>query len=114
MRRGSKRREPLPVTKGGFVTDTLHSGTHPHWSEAGDWRPGRWDPMVNAPSRGNILNVRGRGAQGETFEPMHYACGGGEEQPYFVGWFVPDTCGGFVQVHPVEWQPLRAAIKETA
>lgn len=84
---------------------------HPHWSESVDWRAGRWDPMVNAPCRGSpILHVRGREADGRVVEPMHYACGDGDGMmPPFDGWFVPCRSGdAFVQVRPVEWQPLRA------
>ncbi len=80
----------------------------PHWSEAIEWRDGRWDPMSNAPSEGSpIMEVRGRGEKGEIFEDMHYAYGGGEDQPYFRGWFIPSG-QGFMQVRPVEWQPKRA------
>lgn len=65
--------------------------------------------MSNAPVLGMILHVRGRDASGRILEPMHYACGGGEEQPPFEGWFVPYKHGeGFYQVQPVEWQPLSA------
>ena len=89
---------------------------YPHWSEAVDWRPGRWDPMVNAPRAGYpILHVRGREANGRVVEPMLYACGDGDGlMPPFVGWFVPygKTGEGFYEVEPVEWQPLRAAQHE--
>ena len=83
---------------------------HPHWSESVDWPADRWDPMVNAPSMGYpIMHVRGRTLLGKVLEPMHYACGDGDGlMPPFDGWFVPDSVGsGFVQVSPVEWQPLR-------
>lgn len=98
--------------------DKLHCDQHPHWSESVDWRPGRWDPLDNAPSEGSpILNVRGRLADGTIVEPMHRACGDGDGlMPPFNGWFVPcktlfgPTVGdGFHEVSPVEWQPLRAA-----
>lgn len=80
----------------------------PHWSRAIDWRAGRWDPMTNAP-RGSGLEVRGRDKDGGILEPMHWASDlSGEEQPAFQGWFVPCPGGGYSQVHPVEWQPLRA------
>ncbi len=99
---------------------TLHNPPkHPHWSEAVDWRPGRWDPMVNAPRAGYpILHVRGRAADGRVFEPMHYACGDGDGlMPPFVGWFVPypreARASGFYGVDPVEWQPIRAEQAET-
>jgi hypothetical protein len=88
---------------------------HPHWSEAIDWRPGRWDPLINAPTRGSpILHIRGRASDGRVFEPMHYACGDGDGlMPSFDGWFVPvtDSRGkvlAYHQVDPVEWQPLGA------
>lgn len=100
--------KPCPVHQ---VPDTHHSERVPHWSECIEWRPGRWDPMANAPSRGSsILKVRGRDAKGAILEPMHFAEGGGEEQPSFKGWFVPygDGMSGSYEVHPVEWQPLRA------
>ena len=93
---------------------TLHNPpAHPHWSEAVDWRAGRWDPMCNAPKSGYpILEVRGRTAEGRIVEPMHYACGDGDGlMPAFDGWFVPyrpDQKGGFYEVRPIEWQPLRA------
>lgn len=107
MRRASRRGEPLPVSFDKFTADTMHSDMRPHWSESVDWRPGRWDPMANAPTRGKIIHVRGRDAAGNILEPVHYACGGGEEQPAFDGWFKP--CGsGFMECRPVEWQPLRA------
>ncbi len=86
-----------------------------HWSETIDWRHDRWDPMSNAPVEGYpILHVRGRTEAGHIVEPMHYAYGGGEEQPPFRGWFVPASFNPdgiarhFSEVHPVEWQPLRA------
>lgn len=84
--------------------------TEVHWSESVDWRHDRWDPMSNAPTSGlPILHVRGRTAKGLIFEPMHYAYGGGDEQPPFRGWFVPGSSGrGYVEVTPVEWQPLCA------
>lgn len=88
----------------------MHAPQHgkPHWSETVEWRPDRWDPMDNAPTEGQILEVRGRDAAGSVLEPMHYAYGGGDEQPAFRGWFVPFKSGrGFFQVSPVEWQPLR-------
>lgn len=83
----------------------------PHWSEAIEWRPGRWDPMNSAPMRGNpIMRVRGRTQDGHVIEDMHYACGDGDGlMPPFDGWFAPDLNGsGFHQVRPVEWQPQRA------
>ena len=53
-----------------------------------------------------------RSEGGSIFEPMHYAHGDGDGlMPAFDGWFVPyrpDLSGGFYQVRPVEWQPLRA------
>ncbi len=92
----------------------VHSERHAHWSESVEWRAGRWDAMSSAPTRGNIImNIRGRSENGEILEPMHYACGGGEEQPPFEGWFLPYKSGsGFYQVRPVEWQPLRAQVSE--
>lgn len=90
--------------------DTLHTQRSPHWSLSVDWRPGRWDPLTNAPVGGYpILHVRGRCEDGSIIDDMHYACGGGEEQPPFDGWFAPYKSGdGFYQVRPVEWQPLTA------
>lgn len=95
----------------------LHSPDHgrPHWSEAVDWRPGRWDPMNSAPTRGYpILHVRGRTLDGKIIEDMHYACGDGDGlMPPFDGWFAPEPGGaGFYQVRPVEWQPQRAIPQE--
>lgn len=88
--------------------DRLDSPRHPHWSVSCEWRPGRWDPMSNAPA--STREIRGRDASGKLLEPMHFACDlSGEEQPAFQGWFVPSTGGrGFYQVRPVEWQPLSA------
>jgi hypothetical protein len=89
----------------------LHSERNPHWSEGVDWRPGRWDPMSNAPCRGYpIMEVRGREADGTIVEPMHYACGDGDGMMLpFDGWFIPNRGGsGFIECRPVEWQPLRA------
>ncbi len=88
----------------------------PHWSETIDWRPGRWDPLSNAPIEGYpILHVRGRDEKGNLLEPMHYAYGDGDGlMPPFRGWFVPSGERGFQQVHPVEWQPLRASPDEPA
>lgn len=85
-----------------------------HWSERIEWRPGRWDPMSNAPMTGPIVHVRGRDKNGVLLEPMHYAYGGGEEQPPFRGWFIPYSNPklGFHQVNPVEWQPLKASPDE--
>jgi hypothetical protein len=94
------------------VPDTFHSERFPHWSESIEWRAGRWDPITNAPMGGYpILKVRGRDAKGNILEPIHFAEGGGEEQPPFRGWFVPygDGRSGFYQVRPIEWQPLRAS-----
>jgi hypothetical protein len=85
----------------------IHSESHPHWSETIEWRDGRWDAMSSAPTAGKIMEVRGRSENGNIFEPMHYAYGGGDEQPAFRGWFIP-AGGGYMQVLPVEWQPLRA------
>lgn len=92
-----------------------HSEQHPHWSTTVEWRAGRWDPMSNAPTEGYpIAHVRGRDANGQVLEPIHYAYGGGEEQPPFRGWFLPYQSGnGFYQVNPVEWQPLSAQPTET-
>jgi hypothetical protein len=80
-----------------------------HWSESVDWRPGRWDPMSNAPAMdAPLTEIRVRDAKGRIYEPVHWAQGGGEEQPPFRGWFVrtPNINYG---VDPVEWQPLRAS-----
>lgn len=84
---------------------------HPHWSESVEWRHDRWDPMCNAPVEGYpIMHIRGRTAAGQIVEPMHYACGDGDGMmPAFDGWFIPCGKGGFHQVQPVEWQPLRAS-----
>jgi dihydrofolate reductase len=97
-------------TKGGlryaFVTYE-RAAQYRHWSDEIHWRPGRWDPLHTAPQ--DCTNVRGRTADGKLLEPMHYACGGGEEQPRFDGWFLPyESGGGFYEVRPVSWQPLRA------
>lgn len=101
-----------PKKKVDFIN--FHSQRHPHWSGAIEWRPGRWDAISSAPSSGTlIMHIRGRHENGVILEPMHYACGGGEDQPPFEGWFIPDGSGsGFYQVHPVEWQPLRAQPNE--
>lgn len=82
-----------------------------HWSDSIYWRPGRWDDLSTAPQ--DCTFVRGRTADGKLLEPMHYACGGGEEQPRFDGWFMPmkgryEQGSGLYQVRPVAWQPLRA------
>lgn len=81
-----------------------------HWSDDVDWRPGRWDALSSAPQ--DCTYVRGRAADGKLLEPMHWASDtSGEEQPSFTGWFLPyesGSGGGFYQVSPVEWQPLRA------
>ena len=92
----------------------VHSSRHLHWSESIEWRDGRWDSMSSAPTSGNIImHIRGRDATGKVLEPMHYACGGGEEQPPFDGWFLPTPSGSaFYQVTPVEWQPIRAQVSE--
>lgn len=93
---------------------TLHNPpAHPHWSEGIDWPADRWDPMQNAPRAGYpILHLRGRTITGAIVEPMHYACGDGDGMMApFDGWFMPyrpDHVGGFFEVSPVEWQPLRA------
>lgn len=90
---------------------------HPHWSESIEWASDRWDPLINAPVRGYpILHVRGRTLTGQVLEDMHYACGDGDGlMPPFDGWFVPQAGGhGFVQVFPVEWQPLRAGAAPVA
>lgn len=86
----------------------LHTGQTPHWSFFVEWRPDRWDPMSNAPTEGHpILRIRGRDIHGNILEPIHYACGGGEDQPAFKGWFIPyQTGSGYYEVFPVEWQPL--------
>lgn len=82
----------------------------PHWSEGIEWPASRWDPMVNAPRAGYpILQIRCRLADGRIAEPVHYACGGGDEQPPFDGWFEP-AGSGFQEVAAVEWQPLRAGV----
>ena len=83
---------------------------HRHWSDAIYWRPGRWDDLSTAPK--DCTMVRGINKDGGILEPMHYACGGGEEQPAFDGWFLPNSSGrGFYEVSPVAWQPLRALPK---
>lgn len=85
-----------------------HTAAKPHWSfSVKDWPKDRWDPMSNAPWFGRpIIEVRGRTFDGKILEGMHYACGGGDEQPAFDGWFIRWGGDGFTQVHPVEWQPL--------
>lgn len=113
------------VRRFGLLKERLHSERHPHWSLAVQWRPGRWDPMSNAPSEGYpILHVRGRTADGRIVEPMHRACGDGDGlMPPFNGWFVPSGASGifgtadyrhngFYEVRPVEWQPLTASPEE--
>lgn len=85
----------------------LHSERHPHWSESVDWRDGRWDPLTTAPTEGMVVLVRGRTEDGQLLEDMHYAYGGGDEQPPFCGWFV-SSGSYFMECSPVEWQPKRA------
>lgn len=89
--------------------DRLDSPARPHWSVSCEWRPGRWDPMSNAPA--STREIRGRDARGNLLEPMHFACAmSGEDLPSFCGWFMPNTSGrGFHQVSPVEWQPVTAS-----
>jgi hypothetical protein len=103
---------PLPTKKDEFsILMATHSPPlHPHWSEAAEWRHDRWDPMCTAPSRGSVIvEVRGKTADGSIIDRMHYAVGGGDEQPPFEGWFAPYSSGrGYYQVSPVAWQPLRA------
>lgn len=78
-----------------------------HWSDEIHWREGRWDDMSTAPR--DTTEIRGKTAEGRLLEPMHYACGGGEEQPAFDGWFMPyESSDGYYEVRPVAWQPLRA------
>lgn len=97
---------------------TLHNPpAYPHWSEAIEWRAGRWDPMSNAPRGGHpIIEFRVRTAEGKIIEPVHYACGDGDGlMPPYDGWFTPyqpNRVGGFYEVSPVEWQPLRALPEE--
>lgn len=100
--------EPDFHTRKNFESDKYHYEHAPHWSVGIEWRHGRWDPMNSAPSEGRpILHIRGRDHTGRILEPMHYAYGGGEEQPYFRGWFIP-MGEGFIECQPVEWQPLYA------
>lgn len=102
-----------PSCQCAMCMDRFHSETRPHWSVGVDWPADRWDPMHTAPSKGpTMINVRGRTADGRVLEPMHYAYGGGEEQPPFRGWFIPMGEHGYQQVSPVEWQPLTVK-KET-
>lgn len=92
--------------------DRFHSERVPHWSLRVRWRPGRWDPMANAPCEGGVLEVRGRDAKGVILESMHFACDlSGEYQLPFKGWFVKRSWG-YSQVYPVEWQPLHASPTE--
>lgn len=102
----------LAKTRDEFAVQmTMHCPPlRPHWSESAEWRHDRWDTMVNAPWRGRILEVRGKTADGRIIDRMHFAEGGGEEQPPFRGWFAPypTRSSGFYQVSPVAWQPLRA------
>lgn len=99
----------IPVNlKEELLKIVLHNPPlYPHWSTTIVWRHNRWDPMSNAPRRGYpILMVRARDVKGRILEPMHYACGDGDGlMPSFDGWFVPSG-NGFVEVTPVEWQPL--------
>ena len=84
----------------------------PHWSHSVQWSSDRWDPMVSAPHKGRVTEVKGRTKDGFVIACMHYAHGGGEEQPAFRGWFAPFNpleARGFYQVFPVEWQPLVTA-----
>lgn len=96
------------VNNPAALEDQNDSRRAPHWSHTIEWRPGRWDPMANAPRP--CTEIRGRTATGQLLEPMHFAQDlSGEDQPAFCGWFVPSSSGsGFVEVSPVEWQPLRA------
>lgn len=99
-----------------IVEMKAHAPEHgrPHWSLSVDWRPGRWDSMSTAPTRGYpILHVRGRDKLGNVIDDMHYACGDGDGMmPPFDGWFIR-IGDGFSQVHPVEWQPLTASPEVT-
>lgn len=104
----------IPMFKRDIDPINVHSPQHPHWSESVEWRSGRWDSMSSAPTKGStIMFIRGRGADGQIFEQMHYAVGGGDEQPPFEGWFVASSDDrSFCQVFPVEWQPSRALMEE--
>lgn len=108
-------REGFSAPVEAVILDRLHNPpAHPHWSTLIEWRPGRWDSITTAPTRGYpILHVRGRDADVRLLEPMHYACGDGDGlMPAFDGWFAPYNPttreGGFYGVRPVEWQPLSA------
>jgi hypothetical protein len=104
------------VTKPDLLLTLHNPPAHPHWSLGVEWRPGRWDPMNSAPRAGYpILHVRGRTESGQLVEPMHYACGDGDGlMPPFDGWFVPSAGAGFIEVRPVEWQPLSASPEDAA
>lgn len=109
-----------------------HSEDLPHWSnEVKDWPRDRWDPMTNAPKCGMEIRIRYTEVKSlqslrnadlqkrrvmpsqRSVEYAHYACGGGDEQPAFNGWFErKEGVSGFTEIPSneklMEWQPLWA------
>jgi len=67
-----------------------------------DWRKMKSAPWNTYP----IQHIQIMTSTGEIYIDCHFACGGGEDQPRFSGWFVPFTHGrGFYEVNPILWRP---------
>ena len=51
-------------------------------------------------------NVRVLMVDGSVIEPAHFAWGGGEDQPFYHGWFEPCE-SGYTQIdQPIAWQEI--------
>lgn len=75
-----------------------------------NWDGVEWLPMRIAPDMSwpEVLHFDAKLKDGRVVD-CHYACGGGEDQPRFDGWFAPygDGCSGYYEVNPVAWRPKR-------
>jgi hypothetical protein len=72
-----------------------------------------WQPMATAPKGGYpIQHVQLLEADGTIHKDAHWACDlSGEEQPAFMGWFVPSGSYNYVEVErPKAWRPMQPSI----
>lgn len=112
---GSTR--PAPGTRPDTSEMWRDTERAPHWSNGIEWRPGRWDPIANAPRSHQRIRIREH--NGTVRDNCHFVMHGvvrdGGYHDLAAGSWTFEVIGQQGQVLmyravnvPIEWQPMRA------